>query len=176
MKTIKDYHNSYLKCDILLLANVLWKFSCLKTYDLYLTHYLSGPSLSWDAMRNMTKVEHELISDADIYLFFEKCMRDRFSYISKRYSKANNKYLKYYYLKQELKHIIYLKDKIDIKIKCSLNITRPFLIFLIFLLEMSKSCYLTFFFLSFFFYLFSFFFFFFFIFNKEKYVLHYQKS
>ena len=123
MKTIKDYHNSYLKCDILLLANVLGKFSCLKTYGLYLTHYLSGPSLSWDAMRNMTKVELELISDADIYLFFEKCMRDRFSYISKRYSKANNKYLKYYYLKQELKHIIYLKDKIDIKIKCSLNIT-----------------------------------------------------
>ena len=101
-------------------------------------------------MRNMTKVELELISDADIYLFFEKCMRDRFSYISKRYSKANNKYLKYYYLKQELKHIIYLKDKIDIKIKCSLNITRPFLIFLIFLLEMSKSCYLTFFFFLFF--------------------------
>ena len=112
-------------------------------------------------MRNMTKVELELISDADIYLFFEKCMRDRFSYISKRYSKANNKYLKYYYLKQELKHIIYLKDKIDIKIKCSLNITRPFLIFLIFLLEMSKSCYLTFFF-SFFFFLSIFILFFFF--------------
>ena len=119
-------------------------------------------------MHNMTKVELELISDADIYLFFEKCMRDRFSYISKRYSKANNKYLKYYYLKQELKHIIYLKDKIDIKIKCSLNITRPFLIFLIFLLEMSKSCYLTFLFLSFFFYLFSFFFFFFFSFLIKK--------
>ena len=99
MKTIKDYHNSYLKCHILLLANALGKFSCLKSYGLYLTHYLSGPTLSWDAMRNMTKVELELISDVDIYLFFEKCMRDRFSYISKRYSKANNKYLKYYYPK-----------------------------------------------------------------------------
>ena len=37
----------------------------------------------------MTKVELELISDADMYLFFEKGMRGRVSYISERYSKAN---------------------------------------------------------------------------------------
>ena len=35
-------------------------------------------------------------------------MRDRVYYISKRYSKANNKYLKSYELRQEWKHIIYL--------------------------------------------------------------------
>ena len=32
---------------------------------------LLSPALSWDAMLNMTKVEFELISDADMYLFFE---------------------------------------------------------------------------------------------------------
>ena len=37
----------------------------------------------------MTKVELELISDADMYLFFEKGMRGGVSYISERYSKAN---------------------------------------------------------------------------------------
>ena len=42
------------------------------------------------------KIELELISDADIYFFFEKRMRGGVSYISKRYIKVNNKYLKSY--------------------------------------------------------------------------------
>ena len=68
-------------------------------------HYLSTPTLSWDAILNMTKVELELISDVRMYLFFEKSMRTRVSYISKRHSKANNQYLKSYDPKQESKHI-----------------------------------------------------------------------
>ena len=43
-----------------------------------------------------------------MYMFFEKGMRGGVSYISNRNSKANNKYLKSYDLKQESKHIIYL--------------------------------------------------------------------
>ena len=35
-------------------------------------------------MLNMTKVQVELISDADMYLFFEKGMGRRVSYISNR--------------------------------------------------------------------------------------------
>ena len=45
-------------------------------------------------MLNMTKVAHELTSDADMYLFFEISMSDGVSYISKQYSKASNNYLK----------------------------------------------------------------------------------
>ena len=41
----------------------------------------------------MISVELELISDIDMYLFVEKCMRCGISYIAKRYSKANNKYM-----------------------------------------------------------------------------------
>ena len=44
----------------------------------------------------MTKFELEVVLDADMYLFFEEGMRGGISYISKRYSKANNKYLKSY--------------------------------------------------------------------------------
>ena len=69
---------------------------------------MSAPTLSWDEMLNMTKVELELIRDPDMYIFFEKCMRGGVSYISNRYSKANNKYLKCYHSKQESKHIICL--------------------------------------------------------------------
>ena len=59
-------------------------------------------------MLNMINIELELISYDDMYLFFEKGMRSEVSYISKKYSKANNKYLKSYDPKQKSKHIIYL--------------------------------------------------------------------
>ena len=105
IKTIKHYHN--LKYNVLLLVDLSEKFrnSSLTNYGLCSSHYLSAPDLSWDAMLDMKKVYLELISDVDMYLFFEKGMRDRVSYISKTYSKANNKYLKSYDPKQELKHI-----------------------------------------------------------------------
>lgn len=49
-------------------------------------------------MPTMKKVKLESISDAETYLFFEKGMRGGVSYISKKCSKANNKYLKFYNL------------------------------------------------------------------------------
>ena len=61
-------------------------------------------------MLNMTKVELELITDPDMYIFFEKGIRGQVSYISNRYSRANNKYLKSYDQKQESKHIIYFDE------------------------------------------------------------------
>ena len=53
-------------------------------------------ALSSDAILNMIKIKIELISDADMYIFFEKGMRGGVSYIFNRYSQANNKYLKSY--------------------------------------------------------------------------------
>ena len=57
-------------------------------------------------MLNMTKVELELNPDPDM---FEKSTRDGVYYISIRYSKANDKYLKSHDPKQESKHIVYLE-------------------------------------------------------------------
>ena len=84
MKTMKDYHKLYLKCDILLLADVfeIFRNNSLKNYGLCPSHYLSAPALTWDAMLNMTKVELELILDLDMYIFFEKGTRGGASYIS----------------------------------------------------------------------------------------------
>ena len=39
----------------------------------------------------MIGIELELISDIDMYLFIEKGMRGRVSYIVKNFSKSNNK-------------------------------------------------------------------------------------
>ena len=73
----KDYHNLYLKCDVLLLGDVFEKFrnNSIKNHGLWPSHYLSAPSLSWDAILSMTKVKLELISDPDMYIFFEKGMK-----------------------------------------------------------------------------------------------------
>ena len=59
-------------------------------------------------MLNMRKIKLELISDPNMYIFFEKGMRGGVSYISNRYSKSNNRYLKSYDPKQESKHIMWL--------------------------------------------------------------------
>ena len=103
MKTMKDYHDLYLKCDVLLLVDVFEKFrnNSLKNYGSCLSHYLNAPASSWNAMAHMAKVEFELITDPDMYIFFEKGMRSGVSYSSNRYSKANNKYLKPYDPRQE---------------------------------------------------------------------------
>ena len=44
----------------------------------------------------------------DLYIFFEEGTKDGISYISNRYSKVSNIYLKSYDPKQESKHIIFL--------------------------------------------------------------------
>ena len=59
-------------------------------------------------MLNMAKAELKLISNSDMYLFCEKGLKSIVCYISKRYSKANNKYLKTRDQKQESIYIVYL--------------------------------------------------------------------
>ena len=110
IKDMGDYHDHYLKKDVLLLADVFEKFTetCLKFYGLDPCHYFSFPGLSWDAMLKMTGVKLEKISDHDKYLFFEKGLRRGLSYIAKRYAKANNKYMNDYDPKKPSKLITYL--------------------------------------------------------------------
>jgi len=47
-KTIKDYHDLYLKSDVLLLADVFENFlqTCLKHYKLDSAHYYRSPSVA----------------------------------------------------------------------------------------------------------------------------------
>ena len=92
--TFEDFHNHYLRKDVLLLADVFEKFifTCLKYYDLDPCHYFSAPGLSWDAIIKMAKVELEKTGDPDKYTFFEQGIRDGVRYINKRYSKAKCRY------------------------------------------------------------------------------------
>ena len=109
MKNMGDYHDHYLKKDVLSLANVFEKFTdtCLKFYKLDPGHYFSSPGLSCDATLKMTGVKLKQISDTDMYLFIEKELRGGVSYICKRFSKVNNKYMKNYDSRKLSKHRIY---------------------------------------------------------------------
>ena len=110
MKSMADYHDLYLKADVLLLVDVFENFrkTCLEYYKLDPAHYFTSPGLSWDAMLKMTNVKLDLISDVDMYQFVEKGMRGGTSYIANRYSKANNKYMKEYDEEAPSKYIMYL--------------------------------------------------------------------
>ena len=82
-----DYHDLYLKFDILLLADVFENFrsTCLQYYKLDPCHYVTSPGLSWDAMLKMTDIKLELMSDIDMFQFVEKGTRGGISYIANRY-------------------------------------------------------------------------------------------
>ena len=73
IKTMKDFHGFYLKCDGLLLADVfeIFRNNILKSYGLCPCHCLSAPDLRWDAMHKMTKIKLELFPDSDMYIFFD---------------------------------------------------------------------------------------------------------
>ena len=90
IKNVGEYHDLYLKTDVLLLCDVFAKFIgvCSKDYELDPCHYFSSPGLSWDAMLEMTGISLEKIHDIDMYLFLDKGMRREVSYISRRYSKS----------------------------------------------------------------------------------------
>ena len=109
-KTLRDYHDLYLKTDVLLLADVFEKFrvTCLEYYKLDPTHYYTSPGLAWDACLKLTGQRLELLSDYDMLMMFERGIRGGITHISKRYSEANNKYMKDYNPEKKSKFIQYL--------------------------------------------------------------------
>ncbi|CAB4021894.1 DNA polymerase, partial [Paramuricea clavata] len=96
MKTMHDYHDLYLKVDVLLLADIMERFReiCMENYELDPAWYYTSPGLAWDACLKMTRIRLDLISDPIMFNFIEKAKRGGICMISKRYAVANNKYVK----------------------------------------------------------------------------------
>ena len=110
MKSMRDYHDLYLKTDVLLLTDIFEEFRkvCLDNYKLDPAWYYTSPGLAWDAALRMTGVELELLHDQDMLDMVEKGIRGGVSMISTRYGKANNKYMQEYDPSLPTKYIIYL--------------------------------------------------------------------
>ncbi|CAH3182415.1 unnamed protein product [Porites lobata] len=107
---IRDYHDLYLKSDVLLLADVFENFrsTCLRYYNLDPAHYFTSPGLAWDACLKETGQQLQLLHDYDMLMMFERGIRGGISHISKRYAEANNKYMDDYDPDKTSSYIQYL--------------------------------------------------------------------
>ena len=76
----KDYHDAYLRTDVLLLADVFENFrrTCYKCYGLDPAKYISCPGLAWDAVLLKTGIHLELITDLEILDMIERQKKRRF--------------------------------------------------------------------------------------------------
>ena len=110
-KTLQDYHDLYLKTDVLLLADIFETFRKFgrENYRLDPAHYVSLPQLSWDAMLLETGVWLDLIWDPQMFQMIDKGIRGGVAMISKRFARANNPEMKNEYKPdQPISYIIYL--------------------------------------------------------------------
>ncbi len=108
-KTMHNYHNLYLKTDVLLLPDIMENFRklCMKNCRLDPMWYYTVPGLAWDAALKITNMNLKLLTDPIMYLMVENGIRGGISTIRKRYAKANNKYMENYD-KEESMYIPYL--------------------------------------------------------------------
>ena len=108
--TLGDYHDLYLRTDVLLLADVFENFrrTAMATYKLDPAHYYTLPGYSWDALLKSTGVSLELITDPNIYLFVEKGLRGGISMVSHRHAIANNRYMQNFDPSQPDSYLMYL--------------------------------------------------------------------
>ena len=110
-KTLACDHDTYLKADVLLLADVFETFrnTCLKSYISDPAHFYTAPGLpllktaagycEHEKTRKECEVcpdefRLELLTDIHMLLMVEKGIRGRITQAVKRYTKANNKYMK----------------------------------------------------------------------------------
>ena len=110
MKTMKDYHDLYLKTDVLLLADVFENFRdvCIEDYKLDPAWYYTAPGLAWESCLKKTDVRLELLNNVDMLLMIEKGIRGAVSTITKIYAEANDPYMRTHDSNSPNKYISYL--------------------------------------------------------------------
>ena len=90
-----EYHDLYLRMDIILLANVFESFrkACLDNYGLDPAHFYMAPGLAWKVYLKKTKIRLELLLDPDMLLMFERVIRGGITQSVHRWAKANKPYM-----------------------------------------------------------------------------------
>ena len=95
MKNLGYHHDLYLKTDVLLLCNVFKTFrtTCLEHYALDPAHFYTSPELAWKACLQLTGINLELLTDANMLLMFEQGTRGGITQAVHQYVRGNNKYM-----------------------------------------------------------------------------------
>ena len=99
IKNMGEYHDLYLRTDVILLANVFESFRrvCLDNYELDPSHFYTAPGLAWKACLKKTGVRLELLKDPDMLLMFENGIRGGITQSVHRWAAANNSYMGFEY-------------------------------------------------------------------------------
>ena len=92
---LRDYHDLYLRTDVVLLANVYEAFwdTCLRHYKLDPAHFYTSSGLAWKACLKHTGIKLELLTDPDMLLMFERGIRGGITQAVRKYASANNRYM-----------------------------------------------------------------------------------
>ena len=95
IRNMREYHDLYLKTDVVLLANVFESFRKvrLENYGLDSSHFYTAPGLAWKACLKKTGVSLKLLMDPDMLLMFEKGIRGGITQSVHRWAAANNPYM-----------------------------------------------------------------------------------
>ena len=90
-----DYHDLYLRTDVVLLANVYETFRemCLEHYKLNPVHFYTSPGLAWKACLKCTGIRLKLLTDPNMLLMFERGIRGGITQAVHKYAAANNPYM-----------------------------------------------------------------------------------
>ena len=90
-----DYHDLYLRTDVVLLANVYEAFreTCLEHYKLDPAHFYTSRGLAWKACLKRTGIRLKLLTDPDMLLIFEHGIRGGITQVVRKYAAANNPYM-----------------------------------------------------------------------------------
>ena len=95
INNLGEYHDLYLRMDVILLANVFEAFRkvCLDNYGLDQAHFYTAPGLAWKACLKKPKIRLELLLDPDMLLMFKRGIRGEITQPIHRWAKANNPYM-----------------------------------------------------------------------------------
>ena len=95
LKNMGDYHDLYLKTDVILLANVfeLFRKVCSDNYGLDPAQFYTAPGLAWKACLKKTGVNLELLKDPDMLLMFERGIRGGITQSVHKWAIVNNPYM-----------------------------------------------------------------------------------
>lgn len=109
LRTNREIHDLYLRVDVMALADVFESYRdlAIADYGLDPAAFIGTPSFGWAAMLKKTGVKLDLLSDVDMYTFFEKAKRGGVAMAATRHAKANNPLVEGYDPEQQESYIWY---------------------------------------------------------------------
>ena len=95
IKNMGEYHDLYLKTDVLLLTDVFENFRdmCLSYYGLDPVYYYTLPNFAFDAMLKLIGIEIDLVYNQEMYEMIEAGLRGGMTQTTCKKVEANNKYM-----------------------------------------------------------------------------------